>query len=140
MDDLTGKISDILSNPESMEKLKNLAALFGQSDSGSEESEPASKTPEASASPLNGLGALSSLGALSGLGGGSGSGMDTDMLQSIVRIAPLLSQFRQEDDNTRFLRALRPLLGKERQKKLDESIQMMQMLRLLPLLKGQGIL
>lgn len=139
MDDLTGKISDILSNPESMEKLKNLAALFGQSDSGSEESEPASKTPE-SASPLNGLGALSSLGALSGLGGGSGSGMDTDMLQSIVRIAPLLSQFRQEDDNTRFLRALRPLLGKERQKKLDESIQMMQMLRLLPLLKGQGIL
>ena len=50
MDDLTGKISDILSNPESMEKLKNLAALFGQSDSGSEESEPASKTPEASAS------------------------------------------------------------------------------------------
>ena len=139
MDDLTGKISDILSNPENMEKLKNLAALFGQSDSGSEESEPASKTPE-SASPLNGLGALSSLGALSGLGGGSGSGMDTDMLQSIVRIAPLLSQFRQEDDNTRFLRALRPLLGKERQKKLDESIQMMQMLRLLPLLKGQGIL
>ena len=140
MDDLTGKISDILSNPESMEKLKNLAALFGQSDSGSEESEPASKTSEASASPLNGLGALSSLGALSGLGGGSGSGMDTDMLQSIMRIAPLLSQFRQEDDNTRFLRALRPLLGKERQKKLDESIQMMQMLRLLPLLKGQGIL
>ena len=51
---------------------------------------------------------------------------------------PLLSQAGQEDDATRLLRALRPLLGHARQKKVDEAIRILQMLRLLPLLKESG--
>ncbi|WP_283609878.1 hypothetical protein [Faecalispora anaeroviscerum] len=97
-----------------------------------------------------GLGALSGLlggngggglGALSGLlGGGNGGGLDGETLQTVTKILPLLTTFRQEDNNTRLLHALRPLLGPERQKKLDEAVKMLSMLRLLPVLRGQGIL
>lgn len=62
------------------------------------------------------------------------------MLQSIAKMMPLLSSIRQEDDGTRLLHALRPLLGPARQKKLDESVKLLQMMRLLPLLKGSGFL
>ena len=37
------------------------------------------------------------------------------------------------------LRALRPLLSHARQKKVDEAIRILQMLRLLPLLKESGV-
>jgi hypothetical protein len=74
------------------------------------------------------------------LGGGGGGGLDGDTLQVVSKILPLLSTFRQEDNNTRLLHALRPLLGPERQKKVDEAIKMLSMLRLLPVLRGQGIL
>ena len=57
-----------------------------------------------------------------------------------MKIAPLLGSINQEDDNTRLLHALRPLLKNERQKKLDEAIKIMRMLKFLPLLKEQGIL
>ena len=36
--------------------------------------------------------------------------MNPEMLQSIMKIAPLLSSVQQEDDNTRLLYALRPFL------------------------------
>ena len=65
--------------------------------------------------------------------------MDGELLQTVMKIAPLLSTIRQEDKNTRLLRALRPMLGQERQRKLDEAEKMLQMLRILPLLKGTGI-
>lgn len=90
---------------------------------------------------LSGLLGGGGLGALSGLlGGGGGGGLDGDTLQVVSKILPLLSTFRQEDNNTRLLHALRPLLGPERQKKVDEAIKMLSMLRLLPVLRGQGIL
>ncbi|MBE6833230.1 hypothetical protein [Faecalispora sporosphaeroides] len=90
---------------------------------------------------LGGGGGGGGLGALTGLlGGGVGGGLDSDTLQVVSKILPLLSTFRQEDNNTRLLHALRPLLGPERQKKVDEAIKMLSMLRLLPVLRGQGIL
>ena len=52
---------------------------------------------------------------------------------------PLLGQAGREDDSTRLLRALRPLLGPERQKKVDEAMKILQMMRLLPLLKESGV-
>ena len=55
----------------------------------------------------------------------------------MARLGPLLSQANREDDATRLLRALRPLLGEARQKKVDEAIQILQMLRLLPPAQGE---
>ncbi len=148
MDDLTGKLNEILNNPQAMEQVSALAGMLGL---GSDQAAPAScapkeapqSNPAPAASPLSALGNLGNLGNLGALGsllGGGASGGNGEMLQAVTKLLPLLNQFQQEDDHTRFLRALRPLLGDERRKKLDESIRIMQMLRLLPLLKKEGIL
>ncbi|QEY35125.1 hypothetical protein FL966_08780 [Caproiciproducens galactitolivorans] len=116
MDDLAAKLGELLNNPGSLEKLKSLAGLLGGAVQ--EQPPPAPEEPAQGGSP----------------------GIDTEVLQMVTRIMPLLSNFRQEDDNTRLLRALRPLLSPARQKKLDESIKILQLVRLLPLLRSSGIL
>ncbi len=163
MDDLTGKLNEILSNPQAMEQVNALAGMLGlgsdaAASGGASSSVPASE-PSSQSNPPSALGnlgnlsnaasSLGGLGALGGLfggnpGGNSGSnplaGMNGEMMQAMIKLLPLLNSFQQEDDNTRLLHALRPLLGGERKKKLDEAVKIMQMLRLLPLLKNQGIL
>lgn len=141
MDDLAGKIGELLGSPEGMERIRNLASMLGQSQS--QPSEPAEETapaPAPATSPLSGLGSLGNLGNLGGLGALGGLGnMDSDMLGTIMKLAPLLSSLNQEDNSTRLLHALRPLLGPERQKKLDEATKILQLMRMLPLLKSSGI-
>ena len=46
MDDLAGKISEILSNPESLEKIKGLSGLLGQPPPAPEPEEPPANTPD----------------------------------------------------------------------------------------------
>ena len=135
MDDLAGKISEILNDPASMEKIKNLSNMLGIAPD-SQDSSPTGQTAPAApqnANPLEallgglggngqGAGGLGALAGLSGLGAGGGN-------QSV-----------SPDDNTRLLYALRPFLKPQRQKRLDESANMMRMFKLLPLLKGSGIL
>lgn len=143
MDDLTGKLNEILQNPQAMEQVSALAGMLGLGgDHGPSDppSAPAAPVPSAPANPLGALGGLGNLGGLGSLLGGGASGGNAELLQAVTKILPILNHFQQEDDNTLFLRALRPLLGEERRKKLDESIRIMQMLRLLPLLKKEGIL
>lgn len=116
MDDLAAKLGELLNNPGNLEKLKGLAGLLG----GAAQAQP-DPEPEEPAQ-------------------GGFPGLDTEALQMVTKMMPLLSSFRQEDDSTRLLHALRPLLSPERQKKLDESIKILQMVRMLPLLKNSGIL
>lgn len=159
MDDLTGKLNEILNNPQAMEQVSALAGMLGlggdAAASGGVPSPAPASEQSGQSNPLGALGnsanlgniasSLGGLGALGGLLGGNGggnplSGMNGEMMQAMIKLLPLLNSFQQEDDNTRLLHALRPLLGGERQKKLDEAVKIMQMLRLLPLLKNQGIL
>ena len=169
MDDLAGKIGEILSNPGAMEQIKSLAGMLGsQAQEAAGDAPPASSAanaPAASAGQGLDLSALSSmlgslgnaapappagptgggsgLGALSSLLGGSGannSGMNGDLLSMAVKMGPILGALRHEDDSTRLLRALRPMLRPARQKKLDEALKLLQLLRALPLLKQSGIL
>ena len=120
MDDLAGKLTELLNDPQTMEKIKGLSGLLGQSSS--EAAQPSH--PAAPQQP-----AVSDTSAF-----------PADMMQTMLKLAPLVSTLKQEDDSTRLLHALRPLLGEKRQKRLDESVRMMQMMRILPLLKSSGIL
>jgi hypothetical protein len=131
MDDLASKLGELLNSPGAVDKMKSLAGLLGGAAEPAQSSAP---QPEQN-SPLAGLGNLGNLGNLGGLGG-----LDGDMLQTIMKVAPMLSSFKQEDDNTRLLHALRPMLCEERQKKLDEATKLLQLMRMLPLLKDSGIL
>lgn len=123
MEDLASKLGELLNNPESMEKIKNLANMLGASSPPPSAEEPARPEPEPPAPP----------------GAPAVPPADTDAMRMVMKIAPVLSRARQEDDSTRLLRALRPFLGAERQKKLDEAIKLMQFVRLVPYLRGSGL-
>ena len=116
MDDLSGKIIELINNPKNLEKLKELSGLFDNINEIKEE-----KSSNTEQEPEN-------------------FGFPAETMKIITKLLPLMTSFNKEDDTTRFLVALRPLLGEVRQKKLDEATKIMQIVKVLPLLKGQGIL
>lgn len=116
MDDLAGKLSELLNNPESLEQIKGISNLLGLNTQ-------QSPIPE----PPREKGIQDALG------------MSPETMQAIMKMAPLLGTINQDDQNTIFLQALKPLLKDKRRKKLDEAIRMMRMFKIIPLLKQQGI-
>ena len=54
-------------------------------------------------------------------------------------LLPLLSSVGKDDQHTALLRALRPYLHGDREKRLDESVKLMQLLKFLPLLQEKGL-
>ena len=147
MDDLNQQIQQILSDPQSMQQLQAMAASLGLGGGSSptvttpavttqQQAAPPQPAPPQNVPDLSGL--LASLGGGSAPAPGIG-GLSPDVLQTVGKLAPLLSQVNREDDSTRLLRALRPLLGTARQQKLDEAIKILQMMRLFPLLKNSGL-
>lgn len=148
MEDLNQQINQILSDPQSMQQLQSMAAALGLGGQ-SGAAQPARQQPTPPQAAQNSQPDLSGLlRSLSGPGGGNASpppasgglsGLSPELLQTVGRLAPLLSQANREDDSTRLLRALRPLLSAARQQKLDEAIKILQMMRLLPLLRSSGL-
>ena len=116
-DELSRKIDALLDSPEGMEKILGMMKTLGVSDPPSESSptdppEPAPTDPPAA--------------------------NDGGMLSGLLSLAPLLGSLGQDDQNTALLKALRPYLHGGREKRLDESLKLMQMLKLLPLLQQKG--
>lgn len=111
MDDLTGKIQEILGDPGKLEQIKSMAAMMGFS----EENPISSSEPAKKAEPSLDLGGM-------------------------MNLLPLLNKGAKQDETINFLLALRPLLGEARQRKIDEAIKILRILNLLPLLKNTGIL
>lgn len=127
-DDLTARIGEILGDPASMEKLRSLAAMFGTG--GSDGKNRAEEPVRAPAPPPRQNAHPQQQGAPS---------LDPELMRSVMKLAPALSNMKREDDSTRLLRALRPLLGERRRKKLDEAIRLMQLVRMMPYLKNSGL-
>ena len=118
MDDMNGlsdKLTGLLTSPEGMAKLQSVMAMLG----GGEEppAPPAAPTPP----PPPVAGGLPDLSALTGL-------------------LPLLSDMGRETEDTRLLHALRPYLHGERERRLDETVWLLRMLRLVPALQESGLL
>lgn len=115
MDDLAEKLAEIMSNPAAMEKIKGLTSgLLGGNNKAKEE------TQKKQDNPLNML--------------------PKDTMQNIMGILPMLNAINKEDESTRLLNSLRPFLGEERRKKLDEAIKLMNIIKLLPIIKNSGLL
>ena len=121
MDDLSAAIRDLLQDPQSMAQIQNLAQSLGlndQSPAGTNTQNPFQALLPAVSQPQN-----------------------TDpMLSMLMRAAPLLTKANEEDDASRLLAALRPLLSEPRQKKLDDAGRILKLLHLLPLLRESGLL
>ena len=131
MDDLTGKLMELLSNKENMDQIKSLGNMLNESNvlnADLESEKPAQSPQNHESSQTNGpLKVLDS------------TAIPVDLVQTVVKLMPLLSSINKDDDNTRLLYALRPHLSEKRRGRLDESMKIMQMLKLLPILKSQGI-
>ena len=110
MDDLSEKLSGILSDPAAMKEIAQLASQLGVDASGvHKEPEPPPK-PEKS-----------------------------DALSLMSGLMPLMGTLRQEDDTTRLLDAIRPFLSEERREKLDKAKKMLRMMKLLPLIREMNL-
>lgn len=123
MEDLAGKIADLLNDPNIMQQVQSLSGLLGdnhEKKSNSSSDEKNEDNPEKKDSVF--------------------SGLSPEMISTIMKLAPLMSSINTKDKYTDLLCALRPLLGPPRQKKLDEASKFLQLLKFLPILKQQGIL
>ncbi|MDE6020625.1 MAG: hypothetical protein K2H01_06490 [Ruminococcus sp.] len=112
MDDLFGKMQSVLSDPESMKQLQELAALMG-SDEKSEDDKTAQNEESSEDSGFD-IGKLLEL---------------TSMMNS-----------SKNDDDTALLLALKPHLKEERQKKIDKAVKLMKLLDVFKTLKNAGML
>ena len=119
MDDLSGKISELLSDPGTMEQLMSFAGMLGSKDDDSERTpEPPKPAPKPKDSSL---------------------GLPADTMQTVMRIMPILNSMREEDDTTRLLNSLRPFLSEERNHRLDQATRLLQLLKILPVIKELNI-
>ncbi|MBQ5823315.1 MAG: hypothetical protein IIW48_00735 [Clostridia bacterium] len=64
-------------------------------------------------------------------------GIDPNMLAKIMQLMPMLTN-AGDNDRTRLICALKPLLSKTRRKKADEAMQLIRLLEILPILRGEG--
>ena len=110
MDDLNEKLSRLLSDPEGMAKIQAAMAALG---GGAAEPAPPPPPP-----PIN-------------------TGPD---LAALSKLMPLLSGLNQDNGDTRLLQALRPYLHGARAGRLDDTMRLLKLAKLLPLLQEQGIL
>ena len=112
MEDIAEKISQILSDEESVKQLGEIAQMLGFSPE---------QAPAPPAQPSGGSGEMPDIGA-------------------IMALAAKLKDADADDDNVNFLKALRPLLSEEKRPRIDRAVKILRLINLLPALKDSGIL
>ncbi len=110
-DELSKKLDGLLNSPDGMEKIQNMMSALGISPDALNVASPPEPAPPPTAMPE---------------------------LDGLLKLMPLLSQMGKDDQNTTLLKALRPYLHGDREKRLDDSVRMMQLLKFLPLLQKGG--
>ena len=106
-DDLSEKLSGILSDPEAMREVAALASQLGVDAPGVHNEKKAPEPP----APLD------------------------DTAAMLTGLMPMLGSLKQDDDTTRLLEAMRPFLSEERQRKLDKAKRLIRVMKLMPMLK-----
>lgn len=148
MDDISGKINELFSNPESMEKIKALVGMLsagqntqtagGQPNPGAQNpSHPADFAAGDAQPGPDDSGRNTSGQSAAGQGGFGDFGFDPAML---IKIQQAMSLMQKGDPRIDLLLALKPNLNLPRQKKVDEAIHIMRLLNIMPLLREQGFL
>ena len=115
MDDLTSRLQSILSDPESMKDLAELAAMLNQPDSTDPAPQATSSqnTPPADLPPLD--------------------------MGKLLAVGQLLGQ-QQQDANAALLAALKPHLSPERAARAEKAIRLLRLYQLVSVLRESGLL
>lgn len=129
MDDLAGKLSELLESPDGMDSIRSMAqSLLGDKDlsdlglpdlnlGGNSEQESSHETES---------------------GGPGGSPID---MQTMMKLGQAFSKMgNQSDDRTRLLLAIRPHLSDERQDRVDTAVKLLKLVSVMPMLTESGLL
>ena len=117
MDDISEKLAEILNDPESLNRVREMAEnILGNN-------QKAENTPPPAAD----------IGSLFG-------NMDIDPIQ-IGKIMSVMSRLKSDRDDSRakLLLALKPHLSAPRREKVDTAIKLLKLIDLLPFLKDSGL-
>lgn len=116
MDDMMGKIGELLSDEESVRQLSELAQMFM---SGGDSVEEKNGDGEADGNQQG------------------NSGFD---ISSIMKLTGLFGSVSQSDKNTELLLALRPHLKAEKQKRVDKAVKLLKLIAVWNIAKDSGLL
>lgn len=116
MDDMLEKMGAILSDPESVQQLQELAQMLQQETGGESQEQQVSAEKTES---------------------GEGGGFDINML---LRIQELMGAMQNNDEDAKLLLALRPHLKDQRQKKLDQAVKLMKLYAVFSAVRENGLL
>lgn len=118
MDNLLDKMQELLSDPESMKQISELAQMLKSGEAEEPPSEQASPHASGHTSDTN------------------NSGFDPSIL---LKAGELFHQ-PEEDKNTALLLALRPHLGQTRQIKIDKALKLLKLWHIFKQLQATGML
>ena len=126
MDDIASKITELLNDPEGMQKISSMANTLMQSNNDN----------------TNNISDIISAATTKQNEDNSADNFSIDPMQmgNIIKMMSLIKQQNTDDDNTRLLLALKPHLSDERKKKVDKALSLLKIAKLLPVLKESGIM
>lgn len=126
MDDIASKITDLLNDPEGMQKISSMANALMQSND-----EKSNNISDIISSVMQKKAENNPIEKPS---------IDPMQMGNIMKMMSLIKKQNTDDDNTRLLLALKPHLSDERKKKVDKALSLLKIAKLLPVLKESGIL
>ena len=110
MDDMMGKISELLSDEESVRQLSELAQmLVSEKDDKKEDVRKADSDEQPD-------------------------------LSSVLKLTSMIGEATKQDKNTDLLLALKPHLGEEKQKRVDKALKLLKLLAIWNIAKESGLL
>lgn len=125
MDDIMNKINKILSDPESIKQISELAQMFmSEAGNNNKNSNASDSNPDNSENSSD-----SDSGAFSGLD-----------FSKLIKIQEIIGAVSGKDKNAELLLALKPHLSPERQKKADKAIKLLKLLTVWNIIKDSGML
>lgn len=124
MDDISEKLAEILGDPDSLNRVREMAESILGSNNNKVDDNNNNKKPEPTT--------YGNMGAL--------FGDDFDPVQ-IGKIISIMSRLKADcDDNrTKLLLALKPHLSAPRREKIDTAVKLLKLFDLLPLLRESGM-
>ena len=129
MDDIMGKIQEVLSDEESMSQIKQLANMLGMDSNDSHKQTPPPENQDNN----------NSQGSQPSQSTNNNSQPDFDIAK-IMMLKDVMQKANKNDPDVNFLLALRPLLKPESQDKVDKMIKIFKLMAIWPVLKDSGVL
>lgn len=113
MDDIASKITELLGDKDSVEKITQMASSFMSGSNNQQVKEESNQLSEMQFDPV--------------------------LMSNMMKMINVLKSNNQDDNNTKLLLALKPHLSVDRRKKVDKAISILKIIKILPLLKESGL-